>query len=140
MMPAQSIADRVTWIKRPQGQDEKADRTLTETVSAIIARVRQDGDEALREYSRQFDNLVPQQFEVTADEIAQALADMDPQTRRDSEFAIAQVRRFAQAQFATMLPLEVETLPGYILGIASSRYRAWAATSPAGATLFSPRR
>lgn len=116
MMPAQSIADRVTWIKRPQGQDEKADRTLTETVSAIIARVRQDGDEALRDYSRQFDKLVPQQFEVTADEIAQALADMDPQTRRDSEFAIAQVRRFAQAQFATMLPLEVETLPGVHLG------------------------
>ncbi|MCS4269775.1 MULTISPECIES: histidinol dehydrogenase [Raoultella] len=115
-MMAQSIADRVTWIKHPQGQDEKADRTLTETVSAIIARVRQDGDEALRDYSRQFDNLVPQQFEVTADEIAQALADMDPQTRRDSEFAIAQVRRFAQAQFATMLPLEVETLPGVHLG------------------------
>ena len=115
-MSAQSIIDQVSWIKRPQGQDEHADRSLSDTVSAIIARVRQDGDAALREFSRQFDKLEPQQFEVTAAEIDQALADMDPQTRRDSEFAISQVRRFAQAQFATMQPLEVETLPGVHLG------------------------
>lgn len=115
-MSAQSIIDQVSWIKRPQGQDEQADRSLSDTVSAIIARVRQDGDAALREFSRQFDKLEPQQFEVTAAEIDQALADMDPQTRRDSEFAISQVRRFAQAQFATMQPLEVETLPGVHLG------------------------
>ncbi|KTS34431.1 histidinol dehydrogenase [Pantoea dispersa] len=115
-MSAQSIIEQVSWIKRPQGQDEQADRSLSDTVSAIIARVRQDGDAALREFSRQFDKLEPQQFEVTAAEIDQALADMDPQTRRDSEFAISQVRRFAQAQFATMQPLEVETLPGVHLG------------------------
>ncbi|UKY38910.1 histidinol dehydrogenase [Pantoea dispersa] len=115
-MSAQSIIDQVSWIKRPQGQDEQADRSLSDTVSAIIARVRQDGDAALREFSRQFDKLEPQQFEVTAAEIDQALANMDPQTRRDSEFAISQVRRFAQAQFATIQPLEVETLPGVHLG------------------------
>ncbi|WP_249217964.1 histidinol dehydrogenase [Pantoea dispersa] len=115
-MSAQSIIEQVSWIKRPQGQDEQADRSLSDTVSAIIARVRQDGDAALREFSRQFDKMEPQQFEVTAAEIDQALADMDPQTRRDSEFAISQVRRFAQAQFATMQPLEVETLPGVHLG------------------------
>lgn len=115
-MSEQSIIDQVSWIKRPQGQDEQADRSLSDTVSAIIARVRQDGDAALRKFSRQFDKLEPQQFEVTAAEIDQALANMDPQTRRDSEFAISQVRRFAQAQFATIQPLEVETLPGVHLG------------------------
>jgi len=115
-MSAQSIVNQVNWIKRPQGQDEKADRSLTDTVSAIIARVKQEGDAALRDYSQQFDKVVPQQFEVSAQEIEQALAAMDPQTRRDSEFAISQVRRFAQAQFATMLPLEVETQPGVHLG------------------------
>ncbi|MFP2421304.1 histidinol dehydrogenase [Pseudescherichia vulneris] len=115
-MSAQSIVNQVNWIKRPQGQDEKADRSLTDTVSAIIARVKQEGDAALRDYSQQFDKVVPQQFEVSAQEIEQTLAGMDPQTRRDSEFAISQVRRFAQAQFATMLPLEVETLPGVHLG------------------------
>lgn len=115
-MAAQSIVDQVQWIKRPQGQDEKADRALTETVSAIVSRVKQEGDAALRDYSQQFDRVVPQRFEVSAEEIEQALATMEPQTRRDSEFAIQQVRRFAEAQFATMLPLEVETLPGVHLG------------------------
>lgn len=115
-MSAATIVNQVTWIKRPQGQDEQADRSLTDTVSGIIARVRQEGDAALRDFSQQFDKVVPQQFEVSAAEIEQALAGLDPQTRRDSEFAISQVRRFAQAQFATMLPLEVETLPGVHLG------------------------
>jgi len=115
-MSAATIVNQVTWIKRPQGQDEKADRSLTDTVSGIITRVRQEGDAALRDFSQQFDEVIPHQFEVSAAEIEQALAGMDPQTRRDSEFAISQVRRFAQAQFATMLPLEVETLPGVHLG------------------------
>ncbi|MBK4397276.1 histidinol dehydrogenase, partial [Enterobacter hormaechei] len=105
-----------SWIKRPQGQDAQADRSLTEKVSAIIERVKTEGDTALRAFSQQFDHVVPAQFEVSEQEIAEALEGMDAQTRRDSEFAINQVRRFAQAQLATMLPLEVETLPGVHLG------------------------
>ncbi|ENA0608633.1 histidinol dehydrogenase [Enterobacter bugandensis] len=110
------MVNQVRWVKRPQGQDEQADRSLSETVSAIISRVKEEGDSALKAFSQQFDNVVPPQLEVTAAEIDAALAGMDPQTRRDSEFAIAQVRRFAEAQFATMLPLEIETLPGVHLG------------------------
>ena len=115
-MSVQSIVDQVSWIKRPQGQDAQADRSLTDTVSAIIERVKGEGDEALTAFSQQFDKVVPAQFEVTAQEIETALSEMDPQTRRDSEFAIQQVRRFAEAQLATMQPLEVETLPGVHLG------------------------
>ncbi|MBD1404456.1 histidinol dehydrogenase [Leclercia adecarboxylata] len=110
------MVDQVSWIKRPQGQDAQADRSLTDTVSAIIERVKAEGDEALKAFSQQFDKVVPAQFEVTAHEIETALSEMDPQTRRDSEFAIQQVRRFAEAQLATMQPLEVETLPGVHLG------------------------
>ncbi|ELV3374513.1 histidinol dehydrogenase [Enterobacter cloacae] len=110
------MIEQVIWIKRPQGQDAQADRSLTEKVSAIIERVRSEGDAALRAYSQQFDHVVPAQFEVSGHEIAEALEGMDAQTRRDSEFAINQVRRFAQAQLATMQPLEVETLPGVHLG------------------------
>ncbi|URM25215.1 histidinol dehydrogenase [Leclercia adecarboxylata] len=110
------MVDQVSWIKRPQGQDAQADKSLTDTVGGIIARVKDEGDAALRDFSRQFDKVVPAQFEVTAGEIETALREMDPQTRRDSEFAIAQVRRFAEAQLATMQPLEVETLPGVHLG------------------------
>lgn len=115
-MSAARIENLVRWIKRPMGQDENAERSVTDTVGTIIARVRQEGDAALRDFSSQFDKVVPEQFEVSADEIEQALAAIDPQTRLDSEFAISQVRRFAQAQLATLLPLEVETLPGVHLG------------------------
>ncbi|WP_165790601.1 histidinol dehydrogenase [Lelliottia aquatilis] len=115
-MSAQSITEQVRWIKRPQGQDAQADRSLTDKVSAIIERVKGEGDSALRAFSQQFDKVVPEQFEVTAQEIETALRELDPQTRRDSEFAIAQVRRFAQAQLATTQPLEIETLPGVHLG------------------------
>lgn len=108
--------NQVSWIKRAQGQDAQADRSLTDTVSAIIARVKTEGDAALKAYSQQFDKVVPMQFEVSEQEIAEALQGMDAQTRRDSEFAIHQVRRFAQAQLATMQPLEIETLPGVHLG------------------------
>ena len=110
------MLNQVSWIKRPQGQDAQADRSLTEKVSAIIERVKTEGDTSLRAFSQQFDHVVPAQFEVSEQEIAEALEGMDAQTRRDSEFAINQVRRFAQAQLATMLPLEVETLPGVHLG------------------------
>ena len=110
------MLNQVSWIKAPQGQDAQADRSLTEKVSAIIERVKTEGDTALRAFSQQFDNVVPTQFEVSEQEIAEALQGMDAQTRRDSEFAINQVRRFAQAQLATMQPLEVETLPGVHLG------------------------
>ncbi|EOA5505593.1 histidinol dehydrogenase [Enterobacter hormaechei] len=110
------MLNQVSWIKRPQGQDAQADRSLTEKVSAIIERVKTEGDTALRAFSQQFDKVVPAQFEVSEQEIAEALEGMDAQTRRDSEFAINQVRRFSQAQLATMQPLEVETLPGVHLG------------------------
>lgn len=110
------MLNQVSWIKRPQGQDAQADRSLTEKVSAIIERVKTEGDTALRAFSQQFDNVVPTHFEVSEQEIAEALEGMDAQTRRDSEFAINQVRRFAQAQLATMQPLEVETLSGVHLG------------------------
>lgn len=104
------------YLKRPQGQDVVADRSLGETVSDIISQVRQRGDAALREYSQKFDQVTPASFEVTAQEIEQALVELDPQTRLDSEFAINQVKRFAEAQLATIKPLEVEVLPGVHLG------------------------
>ncbi|MGB7799915.1 histidinol dehydrogenase [Buttiauxella sp.] len=106
----------VEFIKRPQGQDVQADRTLTETVHTIIDQVRERGDAALRDYSAKFDKTTPDKFEVSEHEIASALADLDPQTRKDSEFAIAQVKRFAEAQLGTMQPLDIETLPGVHLG------------------------
>jgi len=67
-------------------------------------------------YAAEFDKVDITRFEVTAEERAKAIADLDPQTRADTEFAIANVRAFAEAQLATILPLEVELLPGLHLG------------------------
>ena len=63
------MLNQVSWIKRPQGQDAQADRSLTEKVSAIIERVKTEGDTALRAFSQQFDHVVPAQFEVSEQEI-----------------------------------------------------------------------
>jgi histidinol dehydrogenase/sulfopropanediol 3-dehydrogenase len=111
-----SFTGRIHLLKAP-ARSAEGDATAVEgTVKAIIAAVRQRGDAALRDYSLAFDKVVPDAFEVSMAERAAAVAALDPQTRADTEFAIAQVKTFAEAQLATMLPLEVETLPGLHLG------------------------
>lgn len=106
----------ITYVKAPS-RDQVSDNAPVETlVAEIIKSVRERGDEAVREYSSKFDKSDITVFEVTAEEREAALAELAPQTRADTEFAIANVRRFAEAQLATILPLEIETLPGVHLG------------------------
>ena len=106
----------VTYVKSPERSSLSDNAPVETLVSEIIANVRQNGDAAVREYSAKFDKAELDAFEVTQAEREQALAELDPQTRADTEFAIENVRKFAKAQLATMLPLEVETLPGVYLG------------------------
>ena len=106
----------ISYIKAPS-RDQVSDNAPVEAlVSEIIANVRERGDAAVREYSEKFDKADVSVFEVTAAEREAALAELAPQTRADTEFAIVNVRRFAEAQLATILPLEIETLPGVHLG------------------------
>lgn len=108
--------NRVSHLKSAR-RDAVADTAEIErTVKEILGAVRARGDAAVREYSRTFDKSDVQHLEISAAEREQALAALDPQTRADTEFAIHQVRGFAQAQLATILPLDVETLPGLHLG------------------------
>jgi sulfopropanediol 3-dehydrogenase len=110
------LATRLTHIKQP-GRSAWSDNAPVEaTVKQILDAVRQSGDAALRDYSRQFDKVEVETFEVSAEERTAAVAALDPQTRADTEFAIERVRSFAQAQRDTILPLEVEPLPGLHLG------------------------
>ena len=85
-------------------------------VSEILTTVRDEGDAAVRLYSQQFDQFYPELIEVSADERLAALAALEPQSRKDTEFAIANVTAFAHAQLKTILPLEVELLPGVHMG------------------------
>jgi histidinol dehydrogenase/sulfopropanediol 3-dehydrogenase len=106
----------ISYVKAPS-RDQVSDNAPVETLVAdILKNVRERGDKAVREYSQQFDKANVPVFEVTAEEREAALAELAPQTRADTEFAIANVRKFAEAQLATILPLEIETLPGVHLG------------------------
>ena len=106
----------VSYVKAPERSSLGDNASVETLVSEIIKNVRTNGDAAIREYSAKFDKSDISVFEVTSAERDEALAELDPQTRTDTEFAIENVRKFAQAQLATILPLEVETLPGVHLG------------------------
>lgn len=107
---------RTSYVKAP-ARDQIADSgSVAGLVAEVLRDVRERGDDAIRVYSRKFDNADLDQFEVSAAERAAAVDELDPQTRSDTEFAIENVRRFAQAQLSTILPLEVEPLPGVHLG------------------------
>lgn len=114
--PASSPFPGVTYVKAPERSSASDNAPVETLVSEIIANVRAHGDAAVRDYSLKFDKAELEVFEVTDEERTQALAELDPQTRKDTEFAIDNVRKFAEAQLATILPLEVETLPGVNMG------------------------
>jgi sulfopropanediol 3-dehydrogenase len=89
---------------------------VKETVTGVIADIRDRGDEAVREYSAKFDQWSPADFRLSAGQIEDIVATLPPRVITDIEFAQAQIRRFAQAQLASMREIEVETLPGVFLG------------------------
>jgi sulfopropanediol 3-dehydrogenase len=108
--------DGVTFIKAPKRNSVSDNAPVGALVAEVIDNVRKRGDAAVREYAKTFDNVDLEAFEVSDAERAQALSELDPQTRTDNEFAIDNVRRFAEAQLSTILPLEIEALPGLHLG------------------------
>ena len=85
-------------------------------VTRMLIDLEKNGMEAVRRYSRQFDDWAPADFEMSPGQIAAAIAELPAQAIRDTGYCQANVRRFAEAQMKTMLPLEVETQPGVILG------------------------
>jgi sulfopropanediol 3-dehydrogenase len=106
------------WLKRGKDVEERAeaDRQVRAPVETILADIEKRGDEAVRELSQKFDNWDRPDFRLTQAEIDDCMAQLTDQDLADIAFAQAQVRNFAQAQRATMQDLEIETLPGVILG------------------------
>ncbi|MGY6645340.1 MAG: histidinol dehydrogenase [Salinarimonas sp.] len=93
-----------------------ADKRTRQTVEAILEDIETRGDEAVREYSRKFDKWDPPQFRLSQAEIDAAIASVPAQAIEDIRVAREQVKRFAEAQRASMQDLEIETLPGVVLG------------------------
>ena len=85
-------------------------------VADMLAQLRARGMDALREFSAKFDDWSPPSFELSAAQIAEAIAQCPEQLVRDTEFCQGNVRRFAEAQMKTLRPLEIEARPGVWLG------------------------
>jgi histidinol dehydrogenase/sulfopropanediol 3-dehydrogenase len=111
-----TLLSKLTYIKAPAPTQNKELGEVESVVRNVIRDVREHGDSAVCEYSKKFDRYEGKVLEVSMSERLAAVAALDPQTRKDTEFAIARVREFAEAQLATMLPLEVEQVEGVHLG------------------------
>ncbi len=108
----------ITYLKRGKPAAERADDDAK--VRAIVETTLKDietrGDAAVRELSEKFDKFSPPSFRLGPSEIEAAVSKVSARDMADIEFAQTQIRRFAEAQRASMLDIEVETLPGVILG------------------------
>jgi sulfopropanediol 3-dehydrogenase len=106
------------WLKRGTTAEAKADadRKVRDIVEAALADIEARGDVAVREMSNRFDGWDREDYRLSQDEIDACVDSLSPQERKDIEFAQTQVRNFAQIQRASMQDVEVETLPGVVLG------------------------
>lgn len=94
----------------------EADRQVRETVEKTLADIQARGDQAVRDLSEKFDQWSPESFRLSDADIAHAMSQVAERDLEDIRFAQAQIRRFAEAQLASMKPVEIETRPGVILG------------------------
>jgi sulfopropanediol 3-dehydrogenase len=105
-------------LKQGQHRQTRASdaRQVRDTVTAILEDVAARGDAAVAELSKKFDDWAPERFQLSAAQIDTCVRSLSAGQRADIEFAQAQVRNFAQIQRASMHDVEVETLPGVVLG------------------------
>ena len=108
----------IRYLKRGKDAQARAedDATVRATVEGIIKDVEARGDAAVRDYSRKFDNWDPADFRLSPAAIEAAMKSLSPREIEDIAFAQKQIREFAQIQLDSMQEVEVETLPGVILG------------------------
>ena len=108
----------IEYLKTAKSEAERAedDAKVRAAVEATLGDIEARGDVAVRELSAKFDNYSPDSFRLTASEIDALIAELTPRELEDIKFAQQQVRDFAQAQRDSMLDIEVETMPGVILG------------------------
>lgn len=108
----------IQYLKQSKPEAERAedDAKVRATVEQILKDIEARGDDAVRELSQKFDGYAPTSFRLTASEIEAATQKVSTRDMDDIKFAQTQIRRFAQEQRASMTDIEVETMPGVILG------------------------
>ncbi|MES0826937.1 histidinol dehydrogenase [Ruegeria sp. SCP11] len=108
----------IEYLKRGKSDADRAedDAKTRAVVEATLKDIETRGDTAVRELSEKFDNYSPPSFRLSQQEIDDLIGQLTDRELADIKFAQEQVRNFAQAQRDSMLDIEVETLPGVILG------------------------
>ncbi|MBX2836672.1 MAG: histidinol dehydrogenase [Gammaproteobacteria bacterium] len=108
----------IEYLKKGLAEEQRA--AERDNVKQIVAKSLQDieqgGDSAVRSMSEKFDNYAPTSFRLSHQEIDELMSRLSDQEMADVKFAQEQVKNFAQAQRDSMLDIEIETLPGVILG------------------------
>ncbi len=108
----------IAKLKSSKSESKKLedDTKVKATVEKILKEVEANGDSAIRQLSKKFDNFNPENFLLTESEISAAMQKVTTREMEDIKFAQKQIRNFAQEQMKSIKDIEVETLPGVILG------------------------
>ena len=108
----------IKYLKKGKNDSDKAleDASVSETVKKTLKMIKKGGDKAVRELSEKFDNYSPKSFKLSLSEINDLIDKVPARDLEDIKFAQEQIRNFAQAQRDSMQDIEVETMPGVILG------------------------
>ncbi len=108
----------IEYLKRGKSDADRAedDAKTRAVVEATLKDIETRGDAVVRELSEKFDNYSPESFRLSQKQIDELIGQLTDRELADIKFAQEQVRNFAQAQRDSMLDIEVETLPGVILG------------------------
>lgn len=101
---------------KPETERAEDDAKVRSIVETTLADIEARGDAAVRDLSAKFDNYSPASFRLSASEIEAAMQQVSARDMADIKFAQTQIRTFAEAQRASMTDIEVETMPGVILG------------------------
>ncbi len=106
------------YLKTARSSEQRAedDAKVRAVVEDFLEDIGKRGDAAVREMSEKFDNYSPDQFLLSDNDIDQAMSKVSKQDLTDIAFAQQQVRNFAEHQKAALKDVEVETMPGVILG------------------------
>jgi sulfopropanediol 3-dehydrogenase len=101
---------------RPSGVRQENDAQVRATVEQMLLDIEARGESAVRQYSTQLDKWSPASFRLSEAEINACINALPAQTLDDIRYAQTQIRRFAQIQRLSMRDVEVETIPGVVLG------------------------
>ena len=110
------MAIRKIKSSKSEGEKLEEDSNVRTVVEKTLKQVEENGDKAVSELSKKFDNFDRPNFLLTESEIEAAMQKVSTRDMEDIKFAQSQIRKFAEEQMNSMSDVEVETLPGVILG------------------------